>query len=80
MKSLCRAVGKALLSALANGLLALCLMLLVEFSISGNLSVYQPYAYAAGGVFCLVFVLQLIRQMRWNRCFTLRSQLRPPGR
>lgn len=80
MKSFCRAIGKALLSALANGVLALLLMLLVEFSISGNLSVYQPYAYASAGVFCLVFVLQLIRQMRWNRSFPIRSQLRPPGR
>jgi len=78
MKSFICALGKAFCSAIANAVLALFLMLLVEFSISGNLSVYQPYAYASLGVFCLVFLFQLIRQIRWNRSFTVQARIRRP--
>lgn len=79
MKSFYRAVGKALLSALINGLLALLVMWLVEFSISGNLHMFRPYVYASLAVVALVFLFQLVRQMRCRRSLLIRSEVRPPG-
>lgn len=63
MKRILRACLQALASALTNGAVALLLMLLMEFCISGNLHMYLPYVYAAGGVSVLVFFITLPRQL-----------------
>ncbi len=57
-----KACGYALITALVNGSLALALMLLVEFAVSGTLSVTEPYLYAGLLVGLVVFVGQFLRQ------------------
>ena len=76
MKPVFKHCRPALCSACLNGLLALIMMLLVEFSISGNLQAYQPYVLAAAVITLLVFLLQWLRLARRER---QRTGVRNPG-
>ncbi|WP_097460037.1 hypothetical protein [Mangrovitalea sediminis] len=65
MKRTLRACLQALMSALTNGVVALALMLLMEFCISGNLRMYLPYVYAAGAISVIIFFITLPRQLSY---------------
>lgn len=68
MKVTLKACRQAVLTALINGLLALALMLLVEFTLSGNLVVTGPYLIAGLLVALVIFIAQFWRQLRLCRC------------
>lgn len=67
MKVTLKACRYAVLTALVNGLLALALMLLVEFTLSGNLVVTGPYLMAGLLVALVIFIAQFWRQLRLCR-------------
>ncbi|MDX1457443.1 MAG: hypothetical protein R3276_07615 [Marinobacter sp.] len=57
-----KACLRAMLTALINGSLALLLMLLVEFAISGTLQITAPYLWAGLLVWLVIFIAQFLRQ------------------
>lgn len=57
-----------MITAFINGLLALALMLLVEFSISGTLRVAEPYLWAGLLIAIVIFIAQFYRQLHLCRC------------
>lgn len=57
-----KACLRAMLTAFINGSLALALMLLVEFAISGALHVTEPYLWAGLLIWVIIFVAQFLRQ------------------
>lgn len=59
MRKFVKICGIAVARALLNGLTALALMLLVEFSISGNLEAYPLYVYASVLITVAFLVYQL---------------------
>ncbi|MDX1756481.1 MAG: hypothetical protein R3175_10510 [Marinobacter sp.] len=62
-----KACLRAMLTALINGSLALLLMLLVEFAISGTLRITAPYLWAGLLIWVVIFVAQFLRQRRLCR-------------
>lgn len=64
MKRLAKTCAIALLRALVNGVFALSLMLVVEFSISGNLEAYPFYLGASILITLAFFVYHLIVDRR----------------
>jgi hypothetical protein len=60
MKKFAKICGVAVARALLNGLIALTLMLVVEFSISGNLEAYPLYAGASALITLAFFIYQLL--------------------
>ncbi|WP_404363957.1 hypothetical protein [Marinobacter sp.] len=68
MRTTFKACRQAMLTALANGLLALALMLLVEFAVSGTFHIAAPYLWAGLLIWLVVFTAQLCRQLRLCRC------------
>lgn len=68
MKTTIKACRQAMITAFINGLLALALMLLVEFSISGTLREAQPYLWAGLLIAMVIFIAQFYRQLRLCRC------------
>ncbi|KXS47447.1 MAG: hypothetical protein AWU57_5521 [Marinobacter sp. T13-3] len=59
MKSSIKACGHAMVTAVVNAFLAVALMLLVEFAISGTFQVAEPYLWAIG---VIIFGGQFLRQ------------------
>ena len=57
-----KACGHAMITALVNAVLAVVLMLLVEFAISGNFQVPEPYLWAGLLIWIVIFVGQFLRQ------------------
>ena len=57
-----------MLTAFANGLLALMVMLLAEFAISGSLNMATPYIWAGLLIWLVIFSGQFCRQLRLCRC------------
>ncbi|MEX0606163.1 MAG: hypothetical protein WD623_14735 [Marinobacter sp.] len=73
MRMTFKACQQAMLTALINGTLALALMFLIEFAISGHLHLTGPYLWA-GVLICLViFSAQFYRQLKLCRCDQYRS-------
>lgn len=68
MKLTLKACRQAVLTAVINGALALALMLLVEFSLSGSLAMTRPFLIAGLLVALVIFVAQFFRQLRLCRC------------
>ncbi|MFW5825881.1 MAG: hypothetical protein ACOCVV_13075 [Marinobacter sp.] len=68
MKLTLKACRQAVMTALVNGALALALMLLVEFSLSGSLVLTRPFLIAGLLVALVIFVAQFFRQLRLCRC------------
>ena len=68
MKLTLKACRQAVLTAVINGALALALMLLVEFSLSGSLTITRPFVVAGLLVALVIFVAQFFRQLRLCRC------------
>lgn len=68
MKLTLKACRQAVLTAIINGALALALMLLVEFSLSGTLALTRPFLVAGLLIALVIFVAQFFRQLRLCRC------------
>lgn len=71
MKQNVKACGQALLTATINALLALALMLLIEFAISGSLELAAAYLWAVSVIGLVIFFAQFWRQRhlcRQPRC------------
>ncbi len=62
MKPNLKACGQAMVTAMVNALLAVALMLLVEFTISGNFQVPEPYLWAGILIWLVIFAGQYWRQ------------------
>ncbi|MFV8570400.1 hypothetical protein ACNQ6O_04225 [Marinobacter sp. SBS5] len=57
-----KACGHAMITALVNATLAVILMLLVEFAISGTFQLPAPYLWAGLVIWVVIFVAQFLRQ------------------
>ncbi|MBJ6137202.1 hypothetical protein [Marinobacter litoralis] len=57
-----KACGHAMITALVNATLAVVLMLLVEFAISGTFQLPAPYLWAGLVIWVVIFVAQFLRQ------------------
>lgn len=57
-----KACGQAMLTAMVNAILAVALMLLVEFAISGTFVVPRPYLWAGLLIWAVIFAGQFWRQ------------------
>ncbi|PXX89745.1 hypothetical protein DIT71_14655 [Marinobacter vulgaris] len=57
-----KACGQAMITALVNAVLALALMLLVEFAISGTFQLAEPYLWAGLLIGLVIFFGQFWRQ------------------
>lgn len=64
MKKFAKTCGLAVVRALLNGVIALALMLVVEFSISGDLEAYPLYVAASVLITLAFFIYQLIVDRR----------------
>lgn len=62
MKPNIKACGQAMVTALVNAVLALALMLLVEFAISGSFQIPEPYLWAGLLIWVVIFAGQFWRQ------------------
>lgn len=68
MRMTFKACQQAMLTALINGTLALALMLLVEFAISGTLQLTGLYLWAGMLIWLVIFSAQFYRQLKLCRC------------
>lgn len=71
-----KACHQAMLTALTNGTLALALMLLVEFAISGSLRLTGPYLWAGILIWLVIFSAQFYRQLKLCRCDQQRTTVK----
>lgn len=62
MKPNLKACGHAMVTALVNAVLAVALMLLVEFAISGSFQMPEPYLWAGFLIGVVIFAGQFWRQ------------------
>ncbi|ADP98285.1 hypothetical protein ABWH88_18505 [Marinobacter adhaerens] len=62
MKPNIKACGQAMVTALVNAVLAVTLMLLVEFAISGSFQVPETYLWAGLLIWVVIFAGQFWRQ------------------
>ncbi|WP_166264195.1 hypothetical protein [Marinobacter caseinilyticus] len=62
MKRNLKACGQAMVTAMVNAVLALVLMLLVEFAISGRFQMPAPYLWAGLLIWLVIFTAQFWRQ------------------
>lgn len=62
MKPNLKACGQAMMTAVVNAVLALALMLLVEFAISGTFQLAKPYLWAGLLIGLVIFFGQFWRQ------------------
>ncbi|MDF0748827.1 hypothetical protein NLU14_01130 [Marinobacter sp. 71-i] len=62
MKPNLKACGQAMITAMVNAVLALTLMLLVEFAISGTFQLAEPYLWAGLLIGLVIFFGQFWRQ------------------
>jgi len=63
-----KACGHAMMTAVVNALLAVALMLLVEFAISGTFQIAEPYLWAGVLIGIVIFGGQFLRQRHLCRC------------
>ncbi len=62
MKPNLKACGQAMVTAMVNAVLAVALMLLVEFAISGTFQIPEPYLWAGILIWLVIFAGQFWRQ------------------
>jgi len=62
MKQNFKACGQAMITATINALLALALMLLIEFAISGSFQLAEAYLWAVSVIGLVIFFAQFWRQ------------------
>ncbi len=72
-----KACQQAMLTALINGTLALTLMLLVEFAISGTFHLTAPYLWAGILIWLVIFSAQFYRQLKLCRFDQQRTNIEP---
>lgn len=77
MKPNLKACGQAMMTALVNAVLALVLMLLVEFAISGNLRLPAAYLWAGLVIWLVIFAGQFWRMRYLCQCNELRQCKEP---
>lgn len=75
MRMTFKACQQAMLTAVINGTLALVLMLLVEFAISGTLQLTGPYLWAGILIWLVIFSAQFYRQLKLCRCDQQRTNV-----
>ncbi|HET8800752.1 MAG TPA: hypothetical protein VFN01_06160 [Marinobacter sp.] len=69
-----KACGQAMATAMVNAVLAVALMLLVEFAISGSFQIPEPYLWAGLLIWLVIFAGQFWRQRHLcNSCNAVRS-------
>ena len=68
MNSNIKACGHAMVTAVVNALLAVALMLLAEFAISGTFQIAEPYLWAGILIGIVIFGGQFLRQRHLCRC------------
>ncbi|NWO07994.1 MAG: hypothetical protein HLX50_20510 [Alteromonadaceae bacterium] len=68
MKPIFKACGHAMITAVVNAFLAVALMLMVEFAISGTFQVAEPYLWAGFLIWIVIFGGQFLRQRHLCRC------------
>ncbi|MGO1500235.1 MAG: hypothetical protein ACTHWH_02995 [Marinobacter sp.] len=74
MKPNLKACGQAMATAMVNAALAVALMLLVEFAISGSFQVPATYLWAGLLIWLVIFAAQFWRQRHLCRsCDTARE-------
>jgi hypothetical protein len=73
MKQNLKACGHALTTATVNALLALVLMLLIEFAISGSLQLANAYIWAVIVIGLVIFSAQFWRQRHLFHCCSRRQ-------
>jgi len=79
MKPNIKACGQAMVTALVNAVLAVALMLLVEFAISGSFQIAEPYLWAGLLIWLVIFAGQFWRQRHLCKsCETDRSSSAHP--
>lgn len=78
MRTTFKACRLAMLTAFMNGTLALALMLLVEFAISGSFQIAEPYLWAGLLIWLVIFSAQFYRQLRLCRCSETRENVSHP--
>lgn len=78
MRTTFKACRLAMLTAFVNGSLALALMLLVEFAISGSFRIAEPYLWAGLLIWLVIFSGQFYRQLRLCRCSEVREKVSHP--
>ena len=74
MRQNLKACGQAMVTALVNAVLAVALMLLVEFAISGNFDVPTTYLWAGLLIWIVIFAGQFWRQRYLCRNFSSRDE------
>jgi hypothetical protein len=67
-----KAFGRAFVTACINAALALALMLLVEFAVSGAWTLAPVYLYGGLLIWTVVLIGQLFRQYRLGQCHSTR--------
>lgn len=67
-----KVIARAFLTACINAALALALMLLVEFAVSGTWTLAPVYVYAGVLIWAVVFIGQILRQYRLGQCHNTR--------
>ncbi len=81
MKPDLKACGQALITAIINACLALALMLLIEFAISGSFQVAEAYIWAVTVIGLVIFFAQFWRQRHLCRsCVSDRDDDRTNGK
>ena len=63
-----KACGQAMATAMVNAALAVALMLLVEFAISGSFQIPATYLWAGLLIWLVIFLAQFWRQRHLCRC------------
>ncbi|PSF06043.1 hypothetical protein C7H09_11935 [Marinobacter fuscus] len=78
MKPNLKACGQAMVTALVNAVLAVALMLLVEFAISGTFQIPVPYIWAGAVIWTVIFAAQFLRRRHLCRVDEECGQSRHP--
>lgn len=79
MKPNLKACGQAMVTAMVNAVLAVALMLLVEFAISGTFQVPEPYLWAGVLIWLVIFAGQFWRQRHLCKCDQSSSKTTDPS-
>ena len=80
MKPNIKACGQAMATALVNAVLAVTLMLLVEFAISGSFQIPETYLWAGLLIWVVIFAGQFWRQRHLCKCCDTHRESPDPSR
>ncbi|SNC66572.1 hypothetical protein SAMN04487881_1652 [Marinobacter sp. es.048] len=80
MKPNIKACGQAMVTAMVNAVLAVTLMLLVEFAISGSFQIPETYLWAGLLIWVVIFAGQFWRQRHLCRSGNTHRESPGPSR